>query len=216
MLAIRHAFRGRSELCRRVTHADAYRTSYSIPDSFWTPNIRASSVSKSVPDTKKAPFRIARAVRVNTPRQRRIGRLEQQFVTRGKLLRIGHLRPPSTWEDIKDLTPAGAKLLADSHIHLNTARRLVEEVRRVRLSHASRSCMHALALPSFRLGRPSSCMPSRRAVYHGNDVEGFRPRPHCSLNSTARLLTGMYSYLLAFSRLVIHGLIGHALTTFVH
>ena len=38
--------------------------------------------------------------------------------------------PPSSWEEIKDLTPAGAKLLADSGIHLNTARRLVEEVRR--------------------------------------------------------------------------------------
>ena len=37
--------------------------------------------------------------------------------------------PPSSWEDIKDLTPAGARLLADSHIHLATARRLVEEVR---------------------------------------------------------------------------------------
>ena len=42
----------------------------------------------------------------------------------------GSLRPPpSAWEDIKDLTPAGARLLANNHIHLNTARRLVEEVR---------------------------------------------------------------------------------------
>ena len=42
----------------------------------------------------------------------------------------GSLRPPpSSWEDIKDLTPAGARLLANHHIHLNTARRFVEEVR---------------------------------------------------------------------------------------
>ena len=38
--------------------------------------------------------------------------------------------PPSSWGDIKDLTPAGAKLLADSHLHLTTAKRLVEEVKR--------------------------------------------------------------------------------------
>ena len=42
---------------------------------------------------------------------------------------LGLRPPPSAWEDIKDLTPAGARLLADHHIHLNTARRLVEEVR---------------------------------------------------------------------------------------
>ena len=40
----------------------------------------------------------------------------------------GTIHAPA-WEDITDLTPAGAMLLADNHIHLKTARRLVEEVR---------------------------------------------------------------------------------------
>ena len=36
--------------------------------------------------------------------------------------------PPSSWEDIKNLTPSGAKLLADKNVHLDTAWRFVKEV----------------------------------------------------------------------------------------
>ena len=178
MLAIRHAFRGRSELCRRVTQTPIAQVTPSLTVSAPSINfISASLVSQSVPDTKKAPFRIARAVRVNTPSQRRVGRLERQFATRGKFPRTGHLRPPSTWEDIKDLTPAGVKLLADSHVHLNTARRFVEEVRGcpmplggIRPFHACNPCMHALLslLPTRyetlnpKLGHASLDMPARK------------------------------------------------------
>ena len=64
----------------------------------------------------------------------------------------GHL---SAWGDIKDLTPAGIELLADGHIHLNTARRLVEEVTRFVDGSELPMCLpfppitHARAAPQY-------------------------------------------------------------------
>ena len=57
-----------------------------------------------------------------------------------------HQAPPSSWEDIKDLTPAGAKLLTNNHIHLNTAKRFLEEVRCTARPFL-RTAMPAFALP---------------------------------------------------------------------